>query len=128
MADISDFRAKIAATVPDKGNRVASVDDDQFIQEAVRQFSRDKPRIRTAFLTGDGTTQTFPAPAGYQPRFSIITLFEHPIDQVPRIERDLQDEITVVELTDGVESIQLITQVLAAAEQARIEGRMISLS
>lgn len=120
MADLTTFRSKVNATVPDKGQRVLQEDKDRFITEAVKQYSVDRPRIVTAELTGDGTTQVFTVPSGWTNRFSVLKFYEHPIDQVPQIERDLQDEIKVIERVDNVELIQLTTQVLAAAEKARI--------
>lgn len=108
-------------TVKDTAARFTQPEKDNFIQEAVRQYGRDKPRVSTADLTGDGTAQTFAVPPAWQPRFSTVLLIEFPVDLVPRELLDLQDNVEIVESVDGVEKINLIQLTLGAAELARIQ-------
>ena len=119
MAVLSDFNAKVAITVKDTAEIFTSADRDDFIEQAVRQYSRDKPRHQSALITGDGSAQEFATPAGWVDRFSVAVLLEHPVDEVPIRTLDLQDNFDVV-LKSDVQKIQLPTLTLPAAETARL--------
>lgn len=121
MADISDFRTKMNTSVKDSAGRFNQTEKDAFILEAVRQYSRDRPRKATADLTGDGTAQNFAVPAAWVPRFSTMLQIEYPVDLVPQEKMDLQDNVEIVEAADGVESINLIQLTLGSGELARIQ-------
>ena len=108
-------------TVRDTATRFTQAQKDNFITEAVRQYSKDRPRVRTDDLTGDGTAQTFAVPAAWVPRFSVMLKIEHPVDLVPQEVLDLQDNVEIVESVDGIEKINLIQLTLGAAELARIQ-------
>jgi len=120
MAVLSDFNAKVAITVKDSAGIFTSADRDDFIEQAVRAYSRDKPRHQDALITGDGTAQEFATPSGWVDRFSVPILLEHPVGEVPARILDLQDNLEVVQVSN-VQKIQLTTITLAAAETARIK-------
>ena len=121
MVDIANFRTKTLISVKDTADRLTAGERDDLIEEAVRQYSRDKPRVVTAVLTGDGSAQNFAVPTGWTFRFSTVVTLEHPVDNVPRDLVDLQDNIEVVERADGVESLDLLQITLPSAETARIQ-------
>lgn len=123
MADISTFRTKLDQLIKDIPSQFTNTEKDAFITEAVRQYSRDKPRERVANLTGDGSKQTFSTPADWVDDFSVLESIEFPVDEVPRQFLDLQDDSETFKNASGVEVVSLTTVVLANSELARIRYR-----
>ncbi len=120
MATIATILAKVKQTVKDTANRFTDPEKTKFIEEAIRQYSRDRPLFRDALLTGDGTTKEFAVPAGWEDGFSVLRDgVEVPIDEVPRVMLDLRETLLLVQKAN-VEKIQTTTLQLQLAEQARI--------
>ncbi len=119
MAVLADFETKVGQSVQDTAGKVDAAATIAFIQQAVRQYSKDRPRIRDAEFTGDAILQEFPVPAGWIKGFSTMQTLEFPVDEVPIRRRDLQDNLVIVQKGD-VEKVQLIFTTLAVAEKARV--------
>lgn len=119
MAELSTFIAKVKQTVRDPKPRFTDPEKEAFIQQAVRQYSKDRPRLLDFEFIGDGSKQEFDTPDDWKDRFSRIIILEFPVDEVPRQKLRLQDSVEIV-LKSGVEKIVLIRITLAIAEKARI--------
>ncbi len=119
MATLVTFLADLKRLVPDTASKFADADKNAFILDAVTQYSKDRPLIRDAILAGDGTLQAFNVPSDWSEQFSTIQQFEFPIDEVPPIFLDLQDNIRIVRRTN-VLKILTMTFTILATETARI--------
>ena len=116
---ISDFLTKVKLTVKDDASRYTDAEKQEFIKQAVRAYSRDRPRERDALLAGDGSRQTFGPPLGWIQGWSQPVQIEHPINAVPPNYLDVQDNVLVIQRSD-VEQIMLLRIAPASGEPARL--------
>ena len=119
MATTADFLTKIDETIKDPRDRLTTAAKTNFLKEAIRQYSRDKPRTTDAKLAGDGTLQDFPVPTTWVTDFSVLLEAEFPIDLIPPAILDLQDNLLLVR-RDGAERILTLLLTLGATESMRL--------
>jgi hypothetical protein len=80
---LTTFTARAIEKVKDPSNRIPTGERPNFTSEAIREYSRHKPRLEVDELTGDGTTTIFDTPARWIIDFSAIIRAEHPVDETP---------------------------------------------
>jgi len=119
VATLAQYRDRVKEIVKDTAGRFTDAEKENFVLEAVRQYSRDRPLVRDDLITGDGTAKEFIVPGAWSLHFSTLLGLEFPIDQVPIALLDLDDDIEVVQKSQ-LERIQLTRLTLQLAEQARI--------
>ena len=125
MADLSTFRTRVGQILKHSaGIANTSAELDANIAEAVRQYTRDKPRIVDQKLTGDGSAQEFAVPSLWQENFSTIIHIEFPIDRVPIETLENEDDYQVVQ-RDNADLIQMPSVTLGSGEEARVKYRTI---
>ena len=134
MATLADYVVAVGARVPDDAGRLSDLSTSLGVTDvrearilaAVRTYSRARPRVIDATLTGDGTTQVWPAPTGWSQGFSTLCDYEYPIDQIPPVMvRPISDRLVVLR-RDGVEQLGTV-HALGAAEQARIHYQALHM-
>ena len=119
MATLTTLRDEVKRRVKDTALKFSDADKEAFVLEAVKQYSRDKPRLRDAELTGDGSAQQFVIPTGWTDGFSVVQQVEYPIDNYPPLFLDLQDNVIIMQKA-GVPKVILSKLVLGSGEKARI--------
>lgn len=94
-------------------------DLDKYVEDAVRRFSRDRPRILTADYAGDGVTTDFALPAGWLDDFSFVAAIESPQGQKPAAMLD-DAEISLYPDRSTPQFIRLASTIPSAGQTARI--------
>ncbi len=82
MADIQTFRDALPDLIQDDSSRIGTEEIDRFIQRAVKQYNKDRPRELVVDTTGDGTSD-YAIMAGFVDGFSEILSVEHPEGEEP---------------------------------------------
>ncbi len=77
-----DYQTKVDALLRDQDARVSSVDRNNAIADAVREYARRKPAVAVQDVSGDGT-RLLPLPAAWVTDFSAIRTIEYPIGNLP---------------------------------------------
>lgn len=77
-----DFQNYVDYLVSDKKPQLDTTKRDEFIQQAVSQYSNRRPQVITETITGDGNAY-LSLPSGFDENFSTILGIEYPLDQQP---------------------------------------------
>lgn len=115
-----EFRAKVSEIIRDDADKLGTPERDNFIQEAVRIYSRHRPLEIVKDITGDGTYDYSIATnlTSWVKGFSIIKSIEYPAD-----ERDPsyleEDDFIVYEKEDG-QYIRFLSDTPVATEEFRV--------
>lgn len=120
MAVIEDLERIMLDLVTDESQAFDVNQQQRFIAQAVKRYSRSFPQDLDATLTGDGTTILFALPSGWEHRLSAINEVEHPVGNVPRTFLSNWPELIGFVLEAGVRQIITHGFTLAAAATARV--------
>lgn len=80
MATLTDFQNKFAQVLRDDAGAIGTAEVDAYIQEAVRAYSKDRPRVVVAAITGSGSYDVN-LPADWEAGFSVAKAVEYPAGQ-----------------------------------------------
>jgi hypothetical protein len=69
---LADFRTLLGQEIKDTAAVLSPADQDKAIGEAVKEYSKHRPRLRVHELTGDGQTYEWALPAAWEDGFSSI--------------------------------------------------------
>jgi len=119
MTTEADFLTSLKIRVKDTADRFTDDEKKDIIQEAVKQYSRDKPRLRDALFAGDGSTQTYAVPTGWVDGFSIVRQMEYPTGEVPMNFLRVQENVTVIQ-QDEVPKVVFTAFAPASGENVRL--------
>lgn len=120
---LADYQAEVSGAdglgglVQDKAGDLATADRDRAIAHAAEQFSRVRPRLIVADVTGTGSNDYAP-PTGWEEQFSTILSIEFPTGNVPATL--LEDGDYEIYRTTAGERIRLRTQQPTASEAFRV--------
>ncbi len=116
----AEFGSKVSEIVHDDADKLSPAERDNFIQEAVKIYSRDRPLEVVKDITGDGGYNYAIATnlTSWVKGFSIIKSIEYPADEREPSYLD-EDDFLVYEKEDG-QYIRLLEDTPAATEKARV--------
>lgn len=77
MATLTDFQTKFGQVLQDDAGEISTTERDAYIAEAVRAYSKDRPRIIVGAITGAGTYE-YSLPTGWDDNFSVVKAVEYP--------------------------------------------------
>jgi hypothetical protein len=77
-----DYQTKVDALLRDQDARIESLDRNAAIADALREYSKRRPRLLVQDVSGDGT-RLLPLPAAWVTDFSAIRTIEYPIGSLP---------------------------------------------
>ena len=84
-----EYLDAIDIELKDTGSFLSTNDKSQALDNAIQQYSKDRPRIRMKEFDGDGSSYDFQLPDDYIGGFSWIVMVEYPAGkQEPRIKRE----------------------------------------
>lgn len=120
FSNATDYLAALKRKIKDTAARYTDPEKDAFVQEAVEQYARDKPRRVDDLITGDGTALRHATPTDWEDRFSVITEVEFPTGEDPVVLlQNLQDLFRIVQQSN-VELIQFKTLTIPNLDTLRI--------
>jgi hypothetical protein len=74
----------VKAKVKDTAGKLTDPDDyNQSITEALRRYSKHRPRVTAEDITGNGTHE-YNLPTGWEEGFSVVKEIEYPVGDTPR--------------------------------------------
>lgn len=122
-AKITDWEARVRVILGNPTETIipTSPDVTSAVRAAVRQFSKDSPRVETFDFAGDGATFDIPvptAPVAWVNRFSWVVSVEYPQGQREAAYLDLQ-EVTLYPDRRAPTHIRLIDTTPGAGQTAR---------
>lgn len=79
---LTDYQTKVTDLLRDQDSRITTTQRDAVIADAVREYSRRKPRLLVQDVTGDGT-RLLPLPAAWVADHSLLSDIEYPIGDLP---------------------------------------------
>jgi stage V sporulation protein SpoVS len=99
---LADFQSFTTALVRDDTGKITPADRDAAVQEAVKRYSKDRPRAKKQDITADGANK-IALPSGWETNFSRLRSIEYPVGNVPPsiLEQDrygLYDDGTAIKL------------------------------
>jgi len=116
----SDFREKVTEIVQDTVGKLSTIERDNFIQEAVKIYSRHCPREIVKDITGDGTYDySITTHLTYwSEEFSSIRKVEYPADEREPVYLD-DEEYTILRKEDGL-YLRFLEGTPSATEKIRV--------
>jgi hypothetical protein len=118
-----EFASKVSEIVRDDVGKLGSSERDNFIQEAVKIYSRHRPREVVKDITGDGGYDYAIATnlTSWVKGFSIIKSIEYPADErEPIFLEEGSDEDFVVYEKEGGQYIRFFSDAPPATEKIRV--------
>jgi hypothetical protein len=115
---LADIQIQVATWIQDTAKKLSSTDRDRAIAAAVETYSRHRPRVKIATLTGDGVAFDFAVPSDWMNGISSIISIENPVDeQVPEF---LDESAYTVRLDPATSlyKIRFLAEVLDNGEKA----------
>lgn len=83
MSTLADIRTKVTGIVSDDSGKLANPGDfDRNIAAALAVYSKHRPAVKVADVTGNGT-HDYALPAGWTDEFSLVRSVEYPIGDLP---------------------------------------------
>lgn len=79
---LADFQTLTTALTRDDTGKIAVGDRDIAITEAVKRYSKDRPRTKKQDLNADAQNK-LALPSGWEANFSSLRSIEHPVGEVP---------------------------------------------
>jgi len=113
---LPQFVSETRLRIPDPA--ISEVDLESFIQEAVKDFSRFRPRILQVDFTGDGSAYQFTLPAEFEEGFSTIVNVEYPKGE--RIPRYLKPYEWIIYKDGTTLKLHLLTVIPQATKIVRV--------
>ena len=115
---LADIQLQVATWIQDTAGKLSPTDRDRAIAAAVETYSRHRPRLKQATLTGDGAAFDFAVPTDWMDGISSIIAIENPVDQ-QRPEFLDESEYTVrLDPATGLSKIRFLADVLDNGEKA----------
>ena len=114
---LQDYRTEVPPLVQDQAGDLSSEDLDKAIGHGADQFSRVRPRIVVADVTGTGSNDYTP-PSGWIEQFSTVRSIEFPTGNVPSTL--LEDGDYEIYRTPTAEKIRLLKDKPTASETFRV--------
>lgn len=112
-----DFKTYMDSYIREE-EKLSESDREDFITEAVEEFSRFTPDIDVADLTGDGSAVEFDLPSGFDVNFSTIISIEFPVGEQDPVYLKPSEYMVYRTLTENQIRLKEIT--LGSAETARM--------
>lgn len=110
---------RVKTNVKDTAGKLADPDDYYgAVAEAIRRYSRVRPRRLCVDVAGNGT-HDYALPDGWTPDFSVIDQIEYPVGQVPELYLDMRDYKVV--LTPAGLVLRILSATPTAAETMRVQ-------
>jgi hypothetical protein len=114
----------VADKLRDTAGKLDEAAIDRAIGQAANRYSKIRPQVKIATLTGDGAKFLFALPGDYEPALSRLVAVEYPVDrQDPEYLDDTQDyavDDRDRDPTTGAPRLRLIRLVLPTATTARL--------
>ena len=105
---LAEFRTKLDALLQDKAGVLSQGDKDRFIQgDAVAIYSKDRPQIKRADYSGDGTLYMFDVPSDWIEDFSRIESVEYPQGNDPADYLEDNDWVFYRTVESSVEKLKI---------------------
>jgi hypothetical protein len=87
----TDYQTAVASRIQDAANKLSQVDRDDAITQAVKRYSKDRPRELVTDLTGSNPASAFLAlptgpstpPEQFEDGFSLVRYIEFPVGNLP---------------------------------------------
>lgn len=123
MSTLADIRTKVVGIVRDNsGKLVNPTDYDRNIAAAISQYSKHRPAVKVADITGNGT-HDYPMPASgaitiWDDEFSTVKSIEYPVGEIPATFLE-NDEYEIYQ-TPTAKKIRLKNNSPSAAETFRM--------
>ena len=116
----SQFKTKVSEILQDDAAKLTTTERDGFIQEAIKLYSKHRPRLVIKDITGDGTYDYLIATylASWIKDFSVIKSIEYPADERDPVYLD-EDDFMIFEKETG-QYIRFLEDTPLATEKARI--------
>jgi len=117
-----EYKDKVSEIVQDKAEKLTTIERDNFVQEAVKIYSRHRPREVVKEITGDGGYDYSIAThlgAAWVKGFSIIERIEYPADERDPVYLDEEDFIAPFEKSSG-QYIRFLNDAPATTETFRV--------
>lgn len=119
MSSLTDIRTRIIGIVRDStGKLINPTDYDRIITAAINRYSKLKPAVKVADITGNGTND-YALPSGWIDEFSRIICIEYPIGDVPATLLDSPDDYEIYQ-SPTEKKIRLKNEVLTVSESFRV--------
>lgn len=118
MSDIASIRTKVVGIVSDdSGKLVNPADYDRNIAAAIALYSKHRPNLKVADITGNGG-HDYDLPSGWIDEFSTVKGIEYPIGDVPATMLDADDY--EIYQSPAAKKIRLINDSPSASESFRV--------
>ncbi len=116
----NDFKEKVSGIVRDDAEKLTPEEKESFIQEAVKIYSRHRPREVVKDITGDGTYDYSIATylSSWVKGFSTIKSIEYPADR--REPEYIDQKYFIIQAKEDGEYIHFLEDTPAATEKARV--------
>lgn len=117
---LADFQLRVESWIQDTAGKLTQLAKDLAIAAAIDTYSRHRPLVKVATLTGDGVAFEFAVPTGWEDGISSIVSIEEPVDaQVPTF-LDESEYTVRRHPTTGLPRIRFFSLVLAASAKAYV--------
>lgn len=81
---LADYQSLVTALTRDDTGALTNTDRDNAIADAVRRYSKDKPRTKTQDIVADAANK-LTLPSGWEAGFSALRAIEYPVGSVPPV-------------------------------------------
>ncbi len=121
MYTLTQFKTKVDEIVQDDASKLTPTEKADFIQEALKQYSKHRPREIIKDITGDGTYDYAIATnlTSWVKGFSIVKKIEYPADERIPTYLEEDDDYQIYEKETG-QILRLINDTPAATEKIRV--------
>lgn len=79
---LADYQSLVTALTRDDTGKITAADRDAAIQEAVKRYGKDRPRLKKQDLSADAPN-ILSLPSGWEANFSAVRSIEYPVGNVP---------------------------------------------
>jgi hypothetical protein len=114
---LADYRAIVDDKLRDTADKVTAAQRHAAIAEAVKDYSRWRPRVALSTITGDGSAYTFALPVGFEDGWSTIRAVEYPVTEQAPVYLEAGAYMLYRQVA-GTLVLRLSELVLTAGEQA----------
>ena len=114
------FGTKVSEIVRDQAEKLSAIERDNFIQEAIKIYSKHRPRSVVKDITGDGTYDYLISTnlTAYVKGFSIIKKIEYPADQREPVY--IEDEDFIIYEKEAGQYLRFLKDSPKATEKIRV--------
>jgi hypothetical protein len=118
----AQFKDRVSEILQDKAEKLSATERDNFIQEAVKIYSKHRPREVIRDISGDGLTYDFAIATNltsWVKGFSTIKSVEYPADERTPSYIEEEEDYRIIEKETG-QFLRIITYTPSATQKVRV--------